>query len=243
MRQPSTGYRAAIDPVLLAASLAPRAGAVLLDLGCGVGAASLCLLARRPDVAVIGVEIDPLLAELARQNAALNGFSDRFTVIDGAAEVLTAQALPPIAALFSNPPFHDPAATPSPEARRARATHGALLSDWTALAARLLPHRGTFSLIYRADGLAEVLAALTGETRSGPRFGGIRVAPLWPRAGSPAKRLLIQASLGSRAPLVLQSGLVLHGAGSAYTPQTEAILRGEAAWEMPPTAPVSDITP
>jgi tRNA1(Val) A37 N6-methylase TrmN6 len=242
LRQPSAGYRAAIDPVLLAASLAPRAGSVLIDLGCGVGAASLCLLARRPDVSVIGVEIDPLLTALARQNAALNGMSDRFTVIEGAVEAVTPEALPPITALFSNPPFHDPAATPSPDGRRARATHGAILNDWVALAARLLSHRGTLSLIYRADGLAAILAALTGENRPGPRFGGITVAPLWPRVGTAAKRVLVQASLGSQAPLTLQSGLVLHGAGSAYTAQTEAILRGEAAWEISPSASVSAIT-
>ena len=242
LRQPSAGYRAAIDPVLLAASLAPRAGSTLLDLGCGVGAASLCLLARRPDVSVIGVEIDPLLAELARQNAALNGMGDRFTVIEGAVEALSAPDLPPIGAIFSNPPFHDPAATPSPEARRARATHGAILGDWTARAARLLSHRGTLSLIYRADGLAAILAALTGENRPGPRFGGITITPLWPRAGTPAKRVVVQARLGSQAPLVVHPGLVLHGAGSAYTLSTEAILRGEAAWDLSPTGPVSAIT-
>lgn len=243
LRQPSAGYRAAIDPVLLAASLAPRPGSALLDLGCGVGAASLCLLARRADVSVIGVEIDPLLATLARQNAELNGMSERFTVIEGAVEALTPEALPPIAALFSNPPFHDPAATPSPDGRRARATHGAILTDWTALAARLLPHRGTFSLIYRADGLAALLAALTGEARPGPSFGSISVAPLWPRVGIAAKRVLVQASLGSQAPLTLLPGLVLHGAGSVYTPQTEAILRGEAAWQISKFSEISFITP
>ncbi|MFY7777870.1 MAG: tRNA1(Val) (adenine(37)-N6)-methyltransferase [Elstera sp.] len=226
LRQPATGYRAAIDPVLLAASLNPRLGAVLLDLGCGVGAASLCLLARRADVSVIGVEVDPVLADLARQNAALNGMEGRFTVIEGAVEALSRADMPQIAGVFTNPPFHAPVATLSPEARRARATHGAVLADWTARAARLLPHRGSFSLIYRADGLPEILAALAAA-----RFGGITVSPLWPRAGTPAKRVCLQATLGSRAALQLQPGLILHGPGSDFTPQADAILRGQAEWE------------
>jgi tRNA1(Val) A37 N6-methylase TrmN6 len=228
LRQPAVGYRAAIDPVLLAASLHPCTSATLIDLGCGVGAASLCLLARRADVSVIGVEMDPLLAALARQNAALNGMEGRFTVIEGRVEALTRADVPQVAAIFSNPPFHAPTATPSPEERRARATHGAVLADWAAQAARLLPHRGTFSLIYRADGLPEVLAALAGA-----RFGGITVAPLWPRAGTPAKRVRVQATFGSRAALQLQPGLILHGDGSAFTPRADAILRGQDAWETP----------
>lgn len=243
LRQPATGYRAAIDPVLLAASLAPTPGSTLLDLGCGAGAASLCLLARCPDVSVVGVEIDPLLAELARQNAALNGLSARFTVIEGAVEALTAAQLPPIAALFTNPPFHDPAATASPEARRARATHGAILTEWIAQAARLLPHRGTLTLLYRADGLPAVLAALMGENRPGPAFGGLTIAPLWPRAGRAAKRVLVRASLGSRAPLSLHPGLILHRAEMGFTPETEAILRGQAAWEISPKASISVNSP
>lgn len=228
LRQPESGYRAAIDPVLLAARLAPRPGTVWLDLGCGVGAASLCLLARCPDISVIGVEIDPFLADLARQNAALNGFSDRFRIIESDVAALQGADLPALAGIFTNPPFHDPAATPSPDGRRTRATHGAVLADWCAVAARLLPHRGSFSLITRADALAEVLAALAA-TR--PAFGGIDLLPLWPRAGQAAKRLLVTARLGSRAPLVLRAGLVLHAADNAYTAACDAILRGGASLE------------
>ncbi len=46
--QPAAGYRAAIDPVFLAAAVPGEAGSRVLDLGCGVGAAALCLLTRVP---------------------------------------------------------------------------------------------------------------------------------------------------------------------------------------------------
>lgn len=228
LRQPEVGYRAAIDPVLLAARLAPRPGSVWLEFGCGVGAASLCLLARCPEVSVIGVEIDPLLADLARQNAALNGFTERFRVIGGDVAAVKGGDLPTLEGIFTNPPFHDPAATPSPDARRTQATHGALLADWSAAAARLLPHRGSFGLITRADGLADVLAALAAAR---PAFGGITILPLWPRAGQPAKRILVTARRGSRAPLVLRAGVALHDAENGYTAECDAILRGGASLE------------
>src|SRR5271155_1983195 len=73
-RQPATGYRAAIDPVLLAAAVPDAVQGRVLDLGCGAGAAMLCLARRRDDLHVVGLERDPKLAELARQNAASNGF-------------------------------------------------------------------------------------------------------------------------------------------------------------------------
>ena len=43
VKQPKKGYRAGIDPVLLAASVNAHIGDNILDLGCGVGVASLCL--------------------------------------------------------------------------------------------------------------------------------------------------------------------------------------------------------
>ena len=103
LRQPKTGYRAAIDPVLLAASLDPKPGQHVLDIGCGVGAAALCLLARRPDITVTGIEIQPGLADLARQNAALNGVSDRFQIIEG--DIAALRLAERADHAMSNPPF------------------------------------------------------------------------------------------------------------------------------------------
>ncbi|MHC4448298.1 MAG: methyltransferase, partial [Planctomycetota bacterium] len=73
LRQPARGYRAAIDPVLLAAAVPTWGGERILDLGCGVGAAALCLLARVPDVEVTGLELQGPVARLAAANAELNG--------------------------------------------------------------------------------------------------------------------------------------------------------------------------
>ena len=73
--------------------------------------------------------------------------------------------------------------------------------------------------VQRADRLADLLGALEG------RAGEIVVFPLWPRAGMPAKRILVRARKGVRTPLVLAAGLVLHETDGRFTPQTEAILR------------------
>ncbi|MCR6630609.1 MAG: methyltransferase [Magnetospirillum sp.] len=119
IRQPVDGYRAGSDPVFLAAAVPARAGQCVLDLGCGVGTAGLSLLVRVP-VSVVGLELQPGLARLARANAEANGFGERFQVVEGC---LTE---PPEAApyhhfdhVITNPPWYEPGTIrpPPPRAR------------------------------------------------------------------------------------------------------------------------------
>lgn len=226
LAQPASGYRVAIDPVLLAAAVPAAPGQSALDLGCGVGAAGLCLLARTPDLRVVGVEINPEMARLAAENGAANGHGpDRYRAL--CADVGALDDLPTdFDHVLMNPPFHDPSATPSPDRARARATHAAEdLALWVDAAHRRLRRRGGLTLIWPAARLSHALTALSR------RFGGIALAPIWPRRGAPAKRVLIHAGKESRSPESLKPGLVLHGEGNGYTEAARAILWGAAAFE------------
>ncbi len=218
LRQPADGYRTAIDPVLLAAACGSNADTAL-DLGCGAGAGSLALLARLPQVRVTGIEIDAGLAALAQDNAAANGWAERFTAIAGD---VARHATAGFDLAFCNPPYLDAARadpSPDPDKRRADVEGELPLAGWVAAALRALKPRGTLVFVQRADRLADLLAALEG------RAGEIVVFPLWPRAGMPAKRILVRARKGVRTPLVLAAGLVLHEADGRFTPQADAILR------------------
>ena len=219
LRQPRNGYRAAIDPVLLAASVPARSGARVLDLGTGAGAAALCLVARVEGLSVVGLEIDPPTAELARENAALNGRA--FTVREGDVARLPAD-LRGFDHVMANPPYLDVArADPSPDAARRRSNVDELgLRPWIDAALAAVVPGGTVTFIQRADRLADLLALLNG------RAGAIVVAPLWPKAGEPAKRVIVEARPARRTPLRLHPGLVLHATDGRYTEAAEAILRG-----------------
>jgi SAM-dependent methyltransferase len=163
LRQPQTGYRAAIDPIFLAAVVPAREDERLLELGCGVAAAALCLLDRMErqgaaGVTVTGLEIQGSLADLARLNAAANGREKDFRILRG-----DIKAPPPVLApvsfdgVFFNPPYH-PVETSRASSDPARATANqetaGTLEDWLAAALKLLKPKGHLTLIHRADRLA-----------------------------------------------------------------------------------------
>jgi len=224
--QPASGYRAAIDPILLAAAVPAAAGESVLDLGCGVGAAALCLLARQPELRVTGLDIQRDLVRLAAENARRNGQAARFVPIVGD----VAKPPPRLAPasfdhVMCNPPhLKADAARPSPDPARdtANRERGAGLQDWVGAALAMARPKGSVTLIHRADRLDELLAALRG------RFGDIVVFPLWPKAGAAARRIIVLARKGTASPMRLSPGLVLHEANGDFTPAANAVLR-EAA--------------
>jgi tRNA1(Val) A37 N6-methylase TrmN6 len=231
LTQPRRGHRVGHDAILLAAVTPARGGERVVDLGAGVGAAGLAVASRVSDVTVTLVEIDPALAALAADNAQHNGLAERAraVVLDVAApaRAFAAAGLPAESAMrvLMNPPFNDPArqrTSPEPARRVAHVLPAGALARWVRTAARLLRPRGTLSLIWRADGLAEVLQALE------PAFGDVMILPVHPKPAAPAIRILVRATKSSRAPLALLPGLVLNDDAGHPTPEADAVLRGHA---------------
>jgi tRNA1(Val) A37 N6-methylase TrmN6 len=228
--QPRNGYRAAIDPVLLAAAIPAKSGENAVELGLGSGAASLCLLARCPELLHIsGLELDQGQAELAQRNAEINRAGDRLLVILGdAAHPPKALARNHFDHVLMNPPYleaarHDAPAHAGRATAHVEATDG--LKDWIKSAGKLLKQRGRLTLIHRADRLDHILAELP------PTFGSIAVLPIWPRAGEAAKRVIVQAIKGGKGACRLLPGLVLHDE-AGYTSEADAVLRGQAALDF-----------
>lgn len=233
--QPRRGHRAGSDAVFLAASVPARAHERVLDIGSGVGVAGLCLLARVPRVTVTAVEIDAGLSALADQNAARNGFAERFEIINAdvtsPGKTLRSAGLKgeSYQHLIANPPFHaEGKVRAAPDAARAAAhVMGAEgLGPWVRFFAAMAAPNALLTLIHRPDCLAELLGLLEG------RFGDTAIFPLFPNRGEPATRIIVQAKKGSRAGLNLLPGLLLHEEDGRYTAEAEAVLRGGAPLEL-----------
>ena len=229
--QPAAGYRAGADPVLLAAAVSARPGQSVLELGCGVGVAMLCLSARVSGLRVTGIERDETAVRLAHENLSRNGLEGEILHADIA-------AMPPdlrvrsFDHVMANPPFFDRNAGSRARLDTREAGRGleTPLAVWVDTAIRRLVPGGTFTLINRVERLPDCLAALDA------RVGGVVVKPLAPRAGRLAKLFILQSKKGALGPFRLAAPLILHAGdrheadGDSYTPEAAAILRDGAAF-------------
>lgn len=225
LHQPVSGYRAAIDPILLAAAVMARTGAQILDLGAGVGTASLCLSHRRPDLEIAALELQPSLAALAERNVAENQAAN--VTVTCADVFATPPAFPSQSfdLVMSNPPYWRAGDTrPSPDDIKRLATVEGPdgLPGWTRAASRLLRPDGIFVLIHSAERLSDILSA--GDA-CGLRSAS--VFPVWPKPGKAAKRVVVTLRRALKSDLELLPGLVLHRDGGHYGEATERILRGD----------------
>ncbi len=236
--QPRDGYRAATDPVLLAAAVPALPGQRVLELGCGVGVASLCLAARVPELLSVAIERQADYADLARRNAVENGL---------ALSVLTGDLVAPPPALkgtefdhvFANPPFFR--AGDGTAARNA-GREGAFreetpLASWIDAGLRRLRPGGWLTLIHLTDRLGDILTALQG------RAGSVAIRPVAAREGRGAQRVIVKARKTGRAPLRLLAPLILHDGprhiadGDDFTAAAHAILRDGAPIGWDETVP------
>ncbi len=228
LRQPKAGHRAGHDAMLLAAATAARSGDRVVDLGAGVGAAGLAVAKRVGGVELVLVEIDADLAGLARGNAAANAIAARVVAMDvtSGAEFFAAAGLPAdsVDVVLMNPPFNDfvrHRASPDRGREIAHVASAATLAGWVHAGRRILKSGGVLTLIWRADGLAEVLAALDRG------FGSLKILPVHGDAATPAIRVLIRATKGGKAPAQIHAALMLNDKSAMPNKWVQELLAGK----------------
>ena len=230
LKQLKSGHRAGHDAVLLAAATPVRPGHRVADLGAGAGIAGLAVARRVAGIDLVLVEIDAALAGLARANADANAIHADVIVLDveSDAAAFAAAGLVPdsVDAVLMNPPFNDPArhrVSPDPARGIAHMASPTTLSNWIHAARRMLRSKGTLTLIWRADGIAEVLAALDHG------FGSLQILPVHGEARGPANRVLVRATKGGRAPTQIHPALLLNDESGVPNKRVQEILAGHGS--------------
>ncbi len=222
--QPVTGFRAAIDPILLAATVPAETGDQVLDVGAGTGAATMALLARAGNISVTGMDVQPGLIAMAARSAFRNDFEGqaRFINVDIAhpSSIVDAMMFDHV---MSNPPFlpADSGQRPKDPARAlATIESSADLKTWIAFMDGHLRDGGTLSVIHRTDRVPEILDALGGG------YGDVKIiACVSVDDGRPVKRSIVQAVKGAASSDIMRDELILHEADGTYTDAAQAILR------------------
>lgn len=219
--QPVDGYRASSDAVLLASLIENiKLSDTILDVGSGTGAVSLCLAYRFPENHIAGLEIQPQLADFAKQSADINNFAN---LVYYQADIR--QKKLPVSPCFfnhviTNPPYseHD---RPSPNLSKALAHNHTdfTLNEWLKFCLKMLKPFGKIYLINRVEAIDEILNTFS------KRAGGIKIIPVYSKPGQQAKRILISAQKDSKAPTVICPPFYMYNSDGTYTRAADEILR------------------
>lgn len=233
--QPKHGYRAGVDPVLLAASVPAQTGQSVLELGCGAGAAVLCLGQRVAGLSLTGVELQAEYADLAMRNAAQNDLP--LTVVQADLAALpTPLHQTQYDHVIANPPYFEKGAhTPARDTGRSIALgeSDTPLGHWFDTAARRLAPRGYLHMIQRSTRLPEMLAGCAD------RLGSVEVLPLAARPGRAPDLVILRARKAGRAAFRLHAPMILHEGdrhlvdGESYAPEIAKVLRHGAGLTWP----------
>lgn len=232
--QPKDGYRAGVDPVLLAATIPAAPGQEVLDLGCGGGVALACLGTRVPGITCTGVEMQPAYADLAQRNLDDNGLTGTVHCADLSALPAAVKARR-FDHVIANPPYFEDFRAVAPRAQdRAMSRSGALpLAKWVSVASRRLRPGGMATFIQRADRLPELMSAFFA------CLGGLELWPIHPRINRPARLVLLRGRKERRAAFLSHPPLVLHRGesherdGDSYTDTISMVLRSPRQLPFP----------
>lgn len=203
-----------IDTVLLA-HFGPVLRGPALDLGTGTAAIPLILTARGA-TDVTGVELNPVMADIARRNAALNGRDDRIRIVEG--DYRRIKEWSPsgyYSVVYANPPYREKSRGAYSETdgiRRARHEETATLDDVMEAVKYALKYRGRFRMVHITERLTDILESM--------RRHGVEPKTLQMIHGRPdkkAKLFLVEGVRGGSADLEIWPPLIVHEADGSYS--------------------------
>jgi tRNA1Val (adenine37-N6)-methyltransferase len=220
--QKKSGYRFSIDALLLAHFAEPRPMDRIIDLGTGCGIIPLILTFRRKAEKIVGVEIQPSLADLARRNAALNRLSSRIKVWEKDLRSLEGKSWKEnFDLVLSNPPYRKVGAgrvNPHLEKALARHEFKATLQDVLRAAQYLLKEKGRFTMIYPASRAAELIQEMR-QFHLEPK----RLRFVHPHLKEEARLTMVEGFKEGRAQLRVLPPLFLYDSMGNYTPEAQEL--------------------
>lgn len=208
------------DGVLLGAWCDVSVDKSIIDAGTGTGLIAL-MAAQRTRASITGVEIDPVAAKEASENAANSPWGDRITIINGDFNLLVDDGLlPKVDHIISNPPYFK-TTLKAPDHSRMLARHDCGFGYESLLRAApsmLNKESGKLSMVSPADREDDIL--LNAELSQMHLHRRTRIATVERRAPS---RILWEFRL-TKCP-VIDTTLTIKDADGSYTEPYRALVR------------------
>ncbi len=206
--QRRNGLQWGSDAYLLAAYIR-KSGLRACELGCGTGVISLLCASMNKFSEIYAVEIQPIYAELAKRNAALNDLDAVFHPVcedirDSRPELLGGR----FDVVFSNPPYMPPnSGHTSLERETLIAKHEIYggIFDFCAAAARLLNYGGIFYCVFPPKRLPELFAALRQYSLE-PK----KMLEIYPDVSSRPSAVIVESKLGAAPSLEVLPPLIMY---------------------------------
>lgn len=224
--QAPEGFRTSMDSVMLAAACPAKPKDSILDLGCGVGSAGLCVLHRVEETTLTGIEIQNDHVDISKMNAVTNNFEGRANFI---CDDIKNVQLKTFNHVICNPPYMNAGThLQSPSYAKAQAMGHTdkdnNLQDWVSCAHKHIKGQGSLTMIHDAGHVDNIIHALYGKS-GGKRFGAVEIIPIFSRKIAPAKRVIIRAYKHKKTNASILSGIVMHKDDGTYTKDAEDVLR------------------
>ena len=204
-----------LDAVLLAHFASVRPGGAAVDLGSGTGVIGLLLLARGA-ATVAGLELNPVMADMARRSACLNQLEDRLSIIQG--DLRRIKDFFPggnCELVVSNPPYRPVGGgyiSPNDQVAMARHEVTATLAEVVAAAKYLVKYRGRFAMVHLPERLAEISLAMC-QSGIEPK----RLQFVYPATDKKPNMVLIEGVRGAKPGLDVLPPLIVYTTDGNYS--------------------------
>lgn len=211
-------YAFSVDSVLLASFARAKHRDVVVDLGTGTGAIPLLMWARWRPERIIGIEVQPQLADMARRSTILNDLEDDIDIIEAdIREVAPRFDHCKADVVVCNPPYRAVDRGPNPDSpvrSVAYAERTFMLSDLAAAASRILKSSGRLVVVHRPERLAELITVLSRSRLEPKRMQLVHSLP-----SKPAKIVLLEAVKDGGKQLSVLPPLFIRDQDGNYTPE------------------------
>ncbi|NMA01902.1 MAG: tRNA1(Val) (adenine(37)-N6)-methyltransferase [Clostridia bacterium] len=222
--QKKSGFRFAIDAVLLAHFTSLENKDKVIDLGTGTGIIPLLLTTRCEDLDITAVEIQGDMVEMAKRSLELNNL-DNIRIIQGDFRELESLYNDKFNLVISNPPYlplNQGKISPREDIALSRHELKCNLREVISTASRLLKMGGRFSLVHRSERLAEIITEFTRKNIE-PK----RLRLVYPQLEKPSNLVLLEGIKGAKPGLKIEKPLAVYDGQGNYTQEVLKFYGGD----------------